>query len=277
MPLKFGKSKKKLLSEARSSELLLRLKKDEEERMKKAVEQEKPELDLYKCSKKSKQKIKQEKSRDVFKNKANEIFCDRLGSSLGLVVFKSVENRLPSEAKTGVITGISSLVKELVSSGNINFETMDLSNAPHTEAYLANILAISKIQAAEELATEQYDNAKSDLYNEAITEFEQVLSDVIDAKIDIMLQNEKNSQLRLEEERQYALENALDPDKYMAKKLKNRESLFQTIMESHVKGSINSKKEVSNSHILLESIITYAFLEALHTSKIATRAELYSL
>ena len=127
------------------------------------------------------------------------------------------------------------------------------------------------------MATEQYDNAKSDLYNEAITEFEQVLSDVIDAKIDIMLQNEKNSQLRLEEERQYALENALDPDKYMAKKLKNRESLFQTIMESHVKGSINSKKEVSNSHILLESIITYAFLEALHTSKIATRAELYSL
>lgn len=277
MPLKFGKSKKKLLSEARSSELLLRLKKDEEERMKKAVEQEKPEIDLYKCSKKSKQKIKQEKSRGELKNKTNEIFCDRLGSSLGLVVFKSMENRLPSESKTGVITGISSLVKDLVSSGNINFETMDLSNAPHTEAYLANILAISKIQAAEELATEQYDNAKSDLYNEAITEFEQVLSDVVDAKIDIMLQNEKNSQLRLEEERQYALENALDPDKYMAKKLKNKESLFQTIMESHVKGSINSKKEVSNSHILLESIITYAFLETLHTSKIASRAELYSL
>lgn len=275
MDYAFGKTRKQLKSIDSSREAFERVLKQREESIELKNVKIKADTDTLIGTKPGFKSLQKVKAVNTINKRTAEIFNDKLSNSFGLVVANAVKlDNENEEVKGKIVENVAKLFNNLLANEKVNVEAINLESAPHTVEYLANIMALAKNQAASELSDSKLSEEIDDSINDSIARYEEALSSVIENKIELMLKNEKAIKEKMEADELYARENAYDAEKYLKKKAKNYTSLFRDIMNAHVDAYIKSEKEVNKSKVMTESIITYAVLETLHTSKLASRADL---
>jgi len=273
-----GKTRKQLKEMEANQEAFKRVTKQREEDI--ALKQWTPKTDAdsligTKPGFKNLQKIKNANSLNA---RINELFLDKLSNSLALTVVDAVNlDQGNEDTKVALQQGVSGMFKNIFATEKVNLGDLNLDTAPHTASYIANLMSLATTQAEVEKKEKPEDKDAEDTLNSAIMAYETQLASVVAEKIKLMLKNEKEISERRKADELYAKENAISPEKYMKKKAKSYASMFQDIMHAHVEGALKSGKteaELNKSHLLAESIVSYAILETLHTSKLATRADL---
>jgi len=273
-----GKTRKQLKNLEANQEAYNRVLKNREEEIN--LKQWKPKTDTEsligtKPGFKNLQKIK---NANALNTRIGELFLDKLSNSLALSVVDAVNlDEGNEEVKVALHQGVSNMFKNIFATEKVALNNLKLDAAPHTASYIANLMELAKTQAETEKLEKPEDKEAEDTLNSAILAYETQLSTVVAEKIKLMLKNEKEISARRKADELYAKENAISPEKYMKKKAKSYGSMFQDIMQAHIEGELKNGKtesEINKNHLLAESIVSYAILETLHTSKLATRADL---
>jgi len=273
-----GKTRKQLKNMEANQEAYNRVLKNREEEIR--LKQWTPQKDSEsligtKPGFKNLQKVKNANSLNA---RIGELFLDKLSNSLALSVVDAVQlDEGKEDVKVALHQGVTNMFRNIFASEKVDLKNLNLDNAPHTASYLANLMELAKTQAEVEKFERKEDKDAEDTLNSAILSYETQLATVVSEKIKLMLKNEKEINARRQADELYAKENAFSPEKYMKKKAKSYGSMFQDIMQAHIEGELKSGKQESDlnkNHLLAESIVSYAILETLHTSKLASRADL---
>jgi hypothetical protein len=217
-----------------------------------------------------------QKSLATVNKRSADIYAERLANSLGLVVSSSVSfTSNNEEAQKEILVGVSSIIKDMLQSGKISIKELALESAPHTVEYLSNIRRLAEHQAKVEANEEPEDEELSSEIQKSIMQYESSLSEVVADKLRLVMISEKKLEEKITNDRLYAQENAMDPVLYMKKKAKENTSFFRKIVEAHVEGELKKgHTDIDNKLVFAEALVSYSLLETLHTSKIATRADL---
>lgn len=273
-----GKTRKQLKNLEANHEAYNRVLKNREEEINLKQWTPKKDADSLIGTKPGFKNLQKVKNANSLNARIGELFLDKLSNSLALSVVDAVQlDEGKEDVKVALHQGVASMFKNIFASEKVDLKNLTLDAAPHTASYLANLMELAKTQAEVEKFEKKEDKDAEDTLNSAILAYETQLSTVVAEKIKLMLKNEKEINARRKADELYAKENAISPEKYMKKKAKSYCSMFQDIMQAHIEGELKSGKqesELNKNHLLAESIVSYAILETLHTSKLATRADL---
>lgn len=203
-------------------------------------------------------------------------YLDELSGSLGHVVALAIDTDLKSQVQISDNAG--KVFKALLISGKIQPSKVMASESPHLNLYLNSLKNIAEHKAAVALNETTEDQALLDNNTKVVEVYEEKLAAVLKAKSRVMLQREREMQEKFEEEKKNALENAAFPDKLIEKRAKKYDSYFRKILDMHVEAAMKLASEsaapVNDSAVLTEALVTYNILELLHTSKLASEADL---
>jgi hypothetical protein len=203
-------------------------------------------------------------------------YLTELSNSLGHVVALATEaDNL--DIQTQISDGAAKTFKALLLSGKINPSKVMASESPHLNLYLNSLKNIAEHKAAVALNEETENQALLDDNNKVVQVYEEKLAAVLAAKSRVMLQRERDMQAQFEAEKQQALESAAFPEKLIAKRAKKYDSYFRKILDMHAEAAMKLASEsatINDSAVLTEALVTYNILELLHTSKLASEADL---
>jgi len=202
-------------------------------------------------------------------------YLDELSSSLGHIVALAVDTDLKSQVQISDNAG--KVFKALLTSGKIQPSKVMASESPHLNLYLNALKNIAEHKAAVALNEVAEDKSLLDDNTKVTEVYEEKLAAVLKAKSRVMLQREREMQEKFEEEKKNALENAAFPDKLIEKRAKKYDSYFRKILDMHAEAAMKLASEsaqINNSAVLTEALVTYNILELLHTSKLASEADL---
>jgi len=201
-------------------------------------------------------------------------YLDELSGSLAHIVALSTDTDLNTQ--TQISDNVSKVFKALLISGKIDTSKVMASESPHLNLYLNSLKNIAEHKAAVALNEATEDQALLDDNNKVVEVYEEKLAAVLKAKSRVMLQRERDLQAQFEEEKRNALENAAFPEKLLEKKAKKYDTYFRKILDMHAEAAMKMASEapVNDSAVLTEALVTYNILELLHTSKLASEADL---
>lgn len=202
-------------------------------------------------------------------------YLDELSGSLAHIVALATDVDL--KLQTQISDNASKIFKGLILAGKIEPSKVMASESPHLNLYLNSLKNIAEHKAAVALNEATEDQALLDDNSKVVEVYEEKLAAVLKAKSRVMLQRERELQAQFEEEKRNALENAAFPDKLLEKRAKKYDTYFRKILDMHAEAAMKLASEsapVSDSAVMTEALVTYNILELLHTSKLASEADL---
>lgn len=224
-------------------------------------------------------KFKQHK-RQQFNQKRNKlaasIFAEDLAKSLGTVVARATNlNSGDDSVAIQVAKKSGQFFHGIITSGKVNFDSVNYEETPHTKFYIDALHDAASHKAAVQLEEETEDLKRLAEDEKVISTFEENLSSAVNVKMQLMMQDEKRLTDKIREDERLASE-SMYPDKFMEKKAKEHTSYFRKIMDLHSQAALkdNATGMVDQERVLSESLVSYNILETLHTSRLATDADL---
>jgi hypothetical protein len=212
--------------------------------------------------------------REFLNIKIASTLADDLAASLGTVSALAANlNDGDKNIAAKISIETSKVFRNLISKNLINLDSISLESTPHTCAFVSalkkraeykTLLAANEITEDPELLSET---------SHVISEYEGHLCDTVNIKMKFMLEEEKKLQQKIEEDQRIANE-SMFPEKFMERKAKEHSSFFRNIMNIHTTAALKEDANPSKENIFSEALITYNILETLHTSRLASKADL---